>query len=74
MFPQLPGAVRIVLRTRPTDLRKGFDGLLDCEREEHALDILRDDLASTRQMLDAVTEQNLVVTQTIIGALRRSKP
>ena len=27
MFPQLPAAVRVFLCTRPTDLRKGFDGL-----------------------------------------------
>jgi transposase len=27
MFPQLPAAVRIFLCTRPTDMRKGFDGL-----------------------------------------------
>src|SRR6266478_1489799 len=28
MFPQLPAAVRVFLCTRPTDMRKSFDGLL----------------------------------------------
>ena len=33
MFPQLPAAVRIFLCTRPTDMRKGFDGLQGMVRE-----------------------------------------
>jgi transposase len=33
MFPQLPASVRIYLYTRPTDLRKGFDGLQGVVRE-----------------------------------------
>jgi transposase len=27
MFPQLPASVRVFLCTKPTDMRKGFDGL-----------------------------------------------
>jgi hypothetical protein len=33
MFPQLPAAVRIFLCTKPTDMRKGFDGLQGMVRE-----------------------------------------
>lgn len=33
MFPQLPASVRIYLCTKPTDLRKGFDGLQGMVRE-----------------------------------------
>ena len=33
MFPQLPAAVRVFLCTRPTDMRKGFDGLQGLVRE-----------------------------------------
>jgi transposase len=33
MFPQLPAAVRIFLCTRPTDMRKSFDGLVGLVRE-----------------------------------------
>jgi transposase len=33
MFPQLPTAVRVFLCTRPTDMRKGFDGLQGMVRE-----------------------------------------
>jgi transposase len=33
MFPQLPVAVRVFLCTRPTDLRKGFDGLTGLVQE-----------------------------------------
>ena len=33
MFPQLPSAVRIFLCTRPTDLRKSFDGLTGLVQE-----------------------------------------
>jgi transposase len=33
MFPQLPGAVRIFLCARPTDMRKSFDGLQGMVRE-----------------------------------------
>jgi transposase len=33
MFAQLPAAVRVFLCTRPTDMRKGFDGLQGIVRE-----------------------------------------
>jgi len=33
MFPQLPATVRVFLCTRPTDMRKGFDGLQGMVRE-----------------------------------------
>ena len=33
MFPQLPAAVRVFLCTRPTDLRKSFDGLTGLVQE-----------------------------------------
>ena len=33
MFPQLPAAVRVFLCTKPTDMRKGFDGLQGLVRE-----------------------------------------
>jgi transposase len=33
MFPQVPAAVRIFLCTRPTDMRKSFDGLQGMVRE-----------------------------------------
>jgi transposase len=33
MFPQLSAAVRVFLCTKPTDMRKGFDGLQGMVRE-----------------------------------------
>jgi transposase len=33
MFPQLPAVVRVFLCTRPTDMRKSFDGLLGLVHE-----------------------------------------
>ena len=33
MFPQLPAAVRVFLCSRPTDMRKSFDGLFGMVRE-----------------------------------------
>ena len=33
MFPQLPAAVRVFLCIKPTDMRKGFDGLVGMARE-----------------------------------------
>jgi transposase len=33
MFPQLPAAVRVFLCTKPTDMRKGFDGLFGMVQE-----------------------------------------
>jgi transposase len=33
MFPQLPAAVRVFLCTKPTDMRKGFDGLFGMVHE-----------------------------------------
>ena len=33
MFPQLPASVRVFLCTKPTDMRKGFDGLFGMVRE-----------------------------------------
>ena len=33
MFAQLPAAVRVFLCTEPTDMRKGFDGLMGMARE-----------------------------------------
>jgi hypothetical protein len=33
MFTQLPAAVRVFLCTKPTDMRKGFDGLQGMARE-----------------------------------------
>jgi transposase len=33
MFPQLPAAVRVFLCTRPTDMRKSFDGLTGLVQE-----------------------------------------
>jgi transposase len=33
MFAQLPAAVRVFLCTKPTDMRKGFDGLQGMVRE-----------------------------------------
>lgn len=33
MFPQLPAAVRVFFCTRPTDMRKSFDGLQGMVRE-----------------------------------------
>jgi transposase len=33
MFPQLPATVRVFLCTKPTDMRKGFDGLEGMVRE-----------------------------------------
>jgi transposase len=40
MFPQLSAAVRVFLCTRPTDLRKGFDGLTGLVRESFGQDPL----------------------------------
>jgi transposase len=40
MFPQLSAAVRIFLCTRPTDMRKGFDGLTGLVREDFGQDPL----------------------------------
>jgi transposase len=33
MFPHLSGAVRIFVCTKPTDMRKGFDGLFGMVHE-----------------------------------------
>jgi transposase len=33
MLPQFPAAVRVFLCTRPTDMRKSFDGLLGLVHE-----------------------------------------
>jgi transposase len=33
MFPQLPAAVRVFFCTKPTDMRKGFDGLFGMVHE-----------------------------------------
>jgi len=33
MFPQLPAAVRVFVCSRPTDMRKSFDGLFGMVRE-----------------------------------------
>ena len=40
MFPQLPAAVRVFLCTRPTDMRKSFDGLLGMVHEHLGQDPL----------------------------------
>ena len=40
MLPQLSAAVRVFLCTRPTDLRKGFDGLSGLVREGFTQDPL----------------------------------
>ena len=40
MFPQLSAAVRVFLCTRPTDLRKGFDGLSGLVQEGFSQDPL----------------------------------
>ena len=40
MFPQLSAAVRVFLCTRPTDLRKGFDGLSGLVQECFSQDLL----------------------------------
>jgi len=40
MFPQLSAAVRVFLCTRPTDLRKGFDGLSGLVQECFSEDLL----------------------------------
>ena len=40
MLPQLSAAVRVFLCTRPTDLRKGFDGLSGLVRESFSQDPL----------------------------------
>jgi transposase len=40
MLPQLSAAVRVFLCTRPTDLRKGFDGLSGLVQECFSLDVL----------------------------------
>ena len=40
MFPQLPAAVRVFLCTQPTDMRKGFDGLVGMVRESLGQDPL----------------------------------
>src|ERR1700677_1605022 len=33
MFPQIPASVRVFLCTKPTDMRKGFDGLFGMVQE-----------------------------------------
>jgi transposase len=40
MLPQLSAAVRVFLCTRPTDLRKGFDGLSGSVQECFSQDLL----------------------------------
>jgi transposase len=40
MLPQLSAAVRVFLCTRPTDLRKGFDGLSGLVQECFGQDVL----------------------------------
>ena len=45
MLPQLSAAVRVFLCTRPTDLRKGFDGLSGLVRECFSQDLLTGHLA-----------------------------
>src|SRR4029079_18879234 len=40
MLPQLSAAVRVFLCTRPTDLRKGFDGLSGLVQECFSQDVL----------------------------------
>jgi hypothetical protein len=40
MLPQLSAAVRVFLCTRPTDLRKGFDGLSGSVQECFSQDVL----------------------------------
>ena len=40
MLPQLSAAVRVFLCTRPTDLRKGFDGLSGLVQECFSQDLL----------------------------------
>src|SRR3954451_3567660 len=40
MLPQLSAAVRVFLCTRPTDMRKGFDGLFGLVREGFGQDPL----------------------------------
>ena len=40
MLPQLSAAVRVFLCTRPTDLRKGFDGLSGLVQEFFSQDLL----------------------------------
>jgi transposase len=40
MLPQLSAAVRVFLCTRPTDLRKGFDGLSGLVQECFGQDLL----------------------------------
>jgi transposase len=40
MLPQLSAAIRVFLCTRPTDLRKGFDGLSGLVQECFSQDVL----------------------------------
>src|SRR3954467_12159199 len=40
MLPQLSAAVRVFLCTRPTDMRKGFDGLSGLVQECFSQDVL----------------------------------
>ena len=40
MLPQLPAAVRVLLCTRPTDLRKSFDALSGLVQECFGQDLL----------------------------------
>ena len=40
MLPQLSAAVRVFLCTRPTDMRKGFDGLSGLVQECFSQDLL----------------------------------
>jgi transposase len=44
MLPQLSAAVRVFLCTRPTDMRKSFDGLSGLVQECFAEDLLTDHL------------------------------
>src|SRR5580692_12962219 len=44
MLPQLSAAVRVFLCTRPTDMRKGFDGLSGLVQECFSQDLLTDHL------------------------------
>jgi hypothetical protein len=50
MFPQLPAAVRVFLCTRPTDLRKSFDGLTGL------VQVMGDNYISPRRQLGFPTD------------------
>ena len=49
MLPQLSAAVRVFLCTRPTDLRKGFDGLSGLVQECFSQDLLTGHLFLNRR-------------------------